>query len=96
VVKDQYIDPDQMLCINSDTIDPGILQKLRSEVCRMPIKPNASGLFELYTKKDMKTKFKVDSPNLADSVMMLTRQPFSPTVQGNVGRPQPIKPMGKR
>ena len=96
VVKDQYIDPDQMLCINSDTIDPGILQKLRSEVCRMPIKPNAAGLFELYTKKDMKTKFKVDSPNLADSVMMLTRQPFSPTVQGNVGRPQPIKPMGKR
>jgi len=39
----------------------------------MPIKPNMNGLFELYTKKEMREKFKVRSPNCADAVMMSER-----------------------
>ena len=39
----------------------------------MPIKPNASGLFELYTKQEMRQKLKVRSPNLADCIMMSER-----------------------
>lgn len=49
------------------------LKTLRAELCRMPIKPNSSGLFELYTKKEMREKFKVRSPNCADGVMMSER-----------------------
>lgn len=95
VVNKQYCDPDKMLSFDSDTIDQGALQKLRSEVCRMPIKPNGNGLFELYTKLEMKTKFKMDSPNLADSLMMLMRQPHIDAAVKNV-RPRPIRPMGRR
>ena len=95
MVKKEYQDPDKMLSFNSETIDAGILQKLRSEVCRIPIKPNGSGLFELYTKKEMKSKFKMDSPNLADSCMMLTRTPHIATIGATV-RPQPIRTMGVR
>ena len=41
----------------------------------MPIKPNANGLIELYTKPVMKSKFNINSPNLGDSVMMLMSAP---------------------
>jgi phage terminase large subunit len=52
-----------------------LLNKLRSEVCKMPVKPNGNGLIELYTKEQMKSKFNVASPNLGDSVMMLMTSP---------------------
>ena len=39
----------------------------------MPLKPNSAGLFELYTKKEMREKFKVRSPNCADVAMMSER-----------------------
>lgn len=72
VVKNEYCDPDKMISFSSEMES---LQTLRSELSRMPIKPNANGLFELYTKRDMKDKFKFASPNCADAVMMLMRQP---------------------
>lgn len=75
VVHKEYADPDKMLSISSDI---KALSSLRSEVCRMPVKPNANGLCELYTKQEMKTKFKVPSPNLFDSLMMLMRAPEKP------------------
>lgn len=95
VVNKVYCDPDKMLSFDSEKIQQGTLQKLRSELCRLPIKPNGNGLFELYTKPEMKSKFKMDSPNLADSVMMLMRQPHKAIVNTAV-RPQPIRPMGRR
>ncbi len=86
-INGKYIDPDKLLCIDSN-IDE--LPKLRSELCRMPVKPNSNGLFDLYTKVEMKNKFKFDSPNLADSVMMLMKTPMK--INQGVGlRPQPIK-----
>jgi phage terminase large subunit len=94
VVHGRYCDPDKLWSYNSATIAPGTLQKLRSEVCRMPIKPSGSGLFELYTKDEMKRKFKFTSPNLGDPNMMLTRQPYA-AAQRKV-MPQPIRPMGRR
>ena len=66
----EYNDPEKMISFSSDI---KLLGKLRAELCRMPIKPNGNGLFELYTKDEMKRKFKIASPNLADSVMMLMR-----------------------
>lgn len=90
VEKGVYHDPDTLLSLDSTL---PLISKLRSELCRMPVKPNGSGKFELYTKPEMKAKFKFDSPNLADSVMMLMRTPVQPNVVPFV-MPRPIKPMG--
>ena len=91
VVHGEYKDPDDMISFNSSI---ELLSNLRSELCRMPIKPNGAGKFELYTKPEMKVKFKFQSPNLADSVMMLTRTPYQPNIVPFV-MPRPIKPLGR-
>lgn len=70
VVKGEVYPMDKMISFSSGIKS---LPKLRAELCRMPVKPNANGLIELYTKDQMKSKFKMASPNLADSVMMLMR-----------------------
>ncbi len=70
VVKRKMADPEALISFSSGSKS---LAKLRSELCRMPIKPNGSGLFELYSKPDMRRIFKVSSPNLADCVMMSER-----------------------
>ena len=63
-------DPDLLISISSECES---IKTLRSELCRMPIKPRSDGLFELYTKKEMREKFKVRSPNCADVLMMSER-----------------------
>lgn len=91
VMHGKYFDPSELISFSSEI---KLLKKLRSELCRMPVKPNGNGLFELYTKPEMKSKFKFKSPNLADSVMMLMR--FISTVRPQFKRPAPIKTMGTR
>lgn len=91
VVHHEYQDPDQMISFCSEM---PLLSKLRAELCRIPIKPNTNGLNELYPKPEMKAKFKIASPNLADPVMQTMRY-FPPSLQP-VRMPQPIKPMGRR
>ena len=67
----EYVDPDKLISFSSKITT---LTKLRSELCRIPVKLDASnGMFELYGKRDMKNQFKLKSPNLADAVMMLMR-----------------------
>lgn len=75
VVHNEFCDPDRLISFASECQN---LTGLRSELCRLPIKPNASG-FEMYTKAEMRSKFKVRSPNLADCVMMteITWTPFA-------------------
>jgi len=70
VTENVMCDPEKLISFSSECEE---LKGLRSELCRMPIKPNTSGLFELYTKQEMRQKFKVRSPNLADCVMMSER-----------------------
>ena len=93
VVHNEYHDPDTMISFDSSI---KLLPALKSELCRMPIKPNGSGLVELYTKQEMKTKFKFKSPNLADSVMMLMRVPTQAYMTHQFVMPQPVTPLGKR
>ncbi len=90
VERGKYINPDKLISFSSEISS---LTNLRSELCRMPIKPNGNGKFELYTKQEMKTKFKFNSPNLGDSVMMLMKTPVLHNFEDFV-MPQPIKPMG--
>lgn len=90
VIKGIYHDPDTLISFDSSA---GNMDQLQAEVCRMPIKPNSSGLIELYTKEEMKRKFNVGSPNLADSVMMCLRNMQQETKQKYI--PRPLKTMGR-
>jgi phage terminase large subunit len=65
-VNGEYIDPDELISISSGI---NCIAQLRAEVCRIPKKPNGSGLIQIMTKQEMKAKFDIDSPNLADSIM---------------------------
>lgn len=91
VVHGEYHDPAKMISFDASI---ELLNKLRAELCRMPIKPNGNGLFELYTKAEMKSKFKMASPNLADSVMMLMRHVPQARVQPVI--PRPLRAMGRK
>jgi phage terminase large subunit len=66
VVKGKYIDPDELISFSSEIEDIDIL---RAEVCRIPKKPNGAGLIQIMTKKEM-LAMEIESPNMADSVMM--------------------------
>lgn len=66
VVHGEYSDPDNLISFSSEI---KLLQKLRSELCRIPKKYNANGLIQIMSKEDMR-KLGISSPNIADSVMM--------------------------
>ncbi|MEW8178613.1 MAG: phage terminase large subunit [Candidatus Thiodiazotropha endolucinida] len=66
VVGGKYIDPDELVSFSSNIEQ---LDILRSEVCRIPKKLNATGLIQIMTKKEM-LALEIESPNMADSVMM--------------------------
>jgi phage terminase large subunit len=74
VVRGEYVDPDEMLSLNSDGIEN--IVSLRAQLCRLPVKPNGNGLIQLWDKATMKDRFKIASPNEADSIMMCM---YSPT-----------------
>lgn len=67
VVHGDYKDPDTLISLSSEI---NCMKKLRSELCRIPRKPNGNGKIQIMSKDDMKKKYKIKSPNLADSVMM--------------------------
>jgi len=88
---ERYQDPATLISFSSDI---KLLSKLKSQICRLPVKPNGNGYLQLYPKPEMKTKFQIVSPNLVDPVMMSMR--YMPQTQTKVVRPRPIKPMGLR
>lgn len=92
VTENKMSNPDDLISFSSECEN---LKTLRSELCRMPIKPRMDGRFELYTKKEMREKFKVRSPNCADAVMMSER--FHGIIQAvnKSYRPPTMKPMGR-
>ncbi len=93
VTENVMTDPDKLISFSSDCEN---LKTLRAELCRMPIKPNSSGLFEMYTKPEMRDKFKVRSPNCADVLMMSERIHGIINETARTHRPQPRKSMGRR
>lgn len=60
---------DDLISFSSGIKDIG---SLRAEVCRIPRKYNGSGRVQILSKEEMK-KQGIDSPNMADAVMMLMR-----------------------
>lgn len=86
VEKGDYVDPDSMICLSEDI---KCLDRLRTETCRIPTKPNGAGLIQIMSKEEMLKKHKMPSPNLFDAVMMSqesgdkgrrTRKPVTYTV----------------
>lgn len=67
--KSKMQSPDDLISFSSDIKE---LKALRSELCRIPRKYVASGRIQLMSKPEMK-KMDIDSPNMADAVMMLMR-----------------------
>jgi len=72
VVKGQYIDPDDMISIDSEGVEN--LVKLRTELCSVPAKDNPRGLIQIMNKKEMKT-LGIESPNMFDACMMTMIKP---------------------
>lgn len=66
VVKKEYVDPGELISISSQIKS---IDALRSEVCRIPKKANGNGLIQILNKEEM-LKLKIQSPNMADSLMM--------------------------
>jgi hypothetical protein len=60
--------------ISFDSVGIDNIDNLRSELCSIPKKDTGSGLFQILSKADMK-KLKIQSPNMADVVMMLQWTP---------------------
>ena len=91
VVKGEYHDPDKMISFSSKIEN---IQVLRSEICRIPEKPNGNGKRQIMSKEDMR-KIGIKSPNMADSIMMSLAIPDKINlVENNI--PPPIRPMGSR
>lgn len=72
VVKGEYIDPESMISFCSEGVEN--MSGLRSQLCRIPRKPNQGGLEQIMSKQEMK-KNGIDSPNEGDSVMMTMFKP---------------------
>lgn len=67
IKSDEYIDPCELISISSKI---KAMDKLRAEVCRIPLQENNNGYIQIMTKKDMKRLHKIESPNMADCMMM--------------------------
>lgn len=72
VELNEYIDPDDIISLSPDI---KFLDKLRSEVCRIPRKHNNSGKIQLMSKDEMWRKHKIVSPNMADCLAMAMEVP---------------------
>jgi len=67
VERGEYVDPGEMISIDSDGVDN--LVGLKSELCRIPRKHHSSGLDLIMSKQEMKLAG-IESPNQSDSIMM--------------------------
>jgi phage terminase large subunit len=76
VARGEYVDPDNMISFDSDGIDN--LASLKSQICRIPKKPQGGGLIQIMNKKEMKLNG-IESPNEGDSVMMSLFKPAAIT-----------------
>lgn len=66
IVLGEYTDPDDMISLSSDIKK---LDKIRSEVCRIPLKDNDTGLIQLPSKKEL-AALGIASPNMFDAMFM--------------------------
>lgn len=76
VTLGKYHNPDDLISFASETIDPRMMQKLRAEACKVPLKP--SDRIAFYTKEEMRKgilmtgglRVVIPSPNLFDACVL--------------------------
>lgn len=72
----KYHDPDTLISFCSESIAPEMLEKLKSEACKTPVKPGDT--IKFYTKEELRkgimmpdgSRLKIPSPNLFDAVVI--------------------------
>lgn len=72
----RYQDQDMLISFDSESIKPEMMEKLKAEACKTPIKPGPTVQF--YTKEEGRrgiplpdgSRLKIPSPNLFDSVVL--------------------------
>lgn len=90
VVKGEYVDPEEMIFLDSGMRR---IDELRAEVCRIPRKKTANGLIQIMSKEDMlKLDNPIESPNMADSLMM-TMIEYNPLVAVQSSEDIYVEPM---
>lgn len=87
VEKGEYKDPDTLISIDSN-ID--CIDQLRSETCRIPLKPNGNGLIQIMSKQEMLSKHGIKSPNLFDSTFMSMISPVIIEKEEQIQMPPPL------
>lgn len=101
VVKGVYHDPETLISFCSKSIKPNMLQKMKAESCKIPLRPGDTIRF--YTKDELRkgimmhdgARLKIPSPNLFDAaVISLDKDSVIHKVVAR--RPNPIRPMGRR
>lgn len=76
VEEGRYHDPDTLISFCSKTIKPEMLEKLKAEACKTPIKPGSTVRF--YTKDELRkgimlpdgSRLKIPSPNIFDACVV--------------------------
>jgi len=76
VVEGKYHDPDTLISFDSETISPSMMEKMKAEACKVPIKPGDTVKF--YTKEELRkgvslpdgNKLVIPSPNLFDAAVL--------------------------
>lgn len=67
VTLGEYYDPDTLISLSSKIKS---MDKLRAEICRIPLQENNNGYIQIMSKKDMKRLHSIESPNMADAMVM--------------------------
>lgn len=76
VTNGVYHDPETLVSFDSETIDKSMLEKLKAEACKTPLKPGNT--IKFYTKQELRSgiplpdgsRLKVPSPNLFDALVL--------------------------
>ena len=76
VVNGKYHDPDTLISFCSKSIDKNMLEKLKAEACKTPVKPGDT--IQFYTKEELRkgvlmpdgSRVSIPSPNLFDAVVV--------------------------
>lgn len=74
ITKPEYSkqDPDTLISFSSKITD---LDQLLIEICKIPRVHNPNGMIQIMDKTKMKKMYQIESPNLADSLMMSLMTP---------------------
>lgn len=93
VVHGKYHNPDELISFCSESIKPEMLQKMRAEACKLPLKP--SDKIKFYTKEELRkgimmpdgSRLKIPSPNILDAaVLSFDKASIIEKVDNNVTR----------